>query len=134
MNARTTRRGFFRRLGAIASSAGLGGLVATLLSRAPAAKKTPPCRRCPSLRGCGLPDGVSAETIVEHLSTRYGITIAGGQDHVKEKVFRVSHMGYLDVLDMVTAVAAVEMTLKDLGCQVDLGAGVRAAQEILTSA
>ena len=43
-------------------------------------------------------------------------------------------MGYLDVLDMVTAVAAVEMTLKDLGCQVDLGAGVRAAQEILTSA
>jgi len=87
-----------------------------------------------SITAVCAPDGVSAETIVEHLSTRYGITIAGGQDHVKEKVFRVSHMGYLDVLDMVTAVAAVEMTLKDLGCQVDLGAGVRAAQEILTSA
>ena len=85
-----------------------------------------------SITAVCAPDGTSAQTIVGHLSTKYGITIAGGQDHIKEKVFRVSHMGYLDALDMVTAVAAVEMTLKDLGCQVDLGAGVRAAQEILT--
>jgi aspartate aminotransferase-like enzyme len=77
---------------------------------------------------------VNARRIVQKLSSKYGITIAGGQDHIKEKVFRVSHMGYLDALDMVTAVAAVEMTLKDLGHPVQLGAGVRAAEEIIVQA
>jgi aspartate aminotransferase-like enzyme len=85
-----------------------------------------------SITAVYAPEGTSAPAIVGHLSARYGITIAGGQDHIREKVFRVSHMGYLDGLDMVTAVAAVEMTLSDLGCPVALGAGVKAAQEILT--
>ncbi len=77
------------------------------------------------------PEGMDAGAIVKHLAAKYGITIAGGQDHAKGKIFRVSHMGYLDALDMVTAVAAVEMTLKELGQPVELGAGVRAAQEVL---
>jgi aspartate aminotransferase-like enzyme len=84
-----------------------------------------------SITAVCAPDGINAEDIVGHLSTRYGITIADGQDHVREKIFRVSHMGYLDGLDMVTAVAAVEVTLKELGSPVELGTGVRAAQEVL---
>jgi len=79
------------------------------------------------------PEGMDAGLIVKHLAAKYGITIAGGQDDAKGKIFRVSHMGYLDALDMITAVAAVEMTLKELGQPVQLGAGVRAAQEILVS-
>jgi aspartate aminotransferase-like enzyme len=79
------------------------------------------------------PEGMDAGLIVKHLASKYGITIAGGQDDAKGKIFRVSHMGYLDALDMITAVAAVEMTLKELGQPVELGAGVRAAQEILVS-
>ncbi|UCF88012.1 MAG: alanine--glyoxylate aminotransferase family protein [bacterium] len=80
------------------------------------------------------PEGMDAGLIVKHLASKYGITIAGGQDDAKGKIFRVSHMGYLDALDMITAVAAVEMTLKELGQPVELGAGVRAAQEILVQA
>ncbi|UCG38895.1 MAG: alanine--glyoxylate aminotransferase family protein [bacterium] len=80
------------------------------------------------------PEGIDSGAIVKHLAAKYGITIAGGQDHAKGKIFRVSHMGYLDALDMVPAVAAVEMTLKELGHPVDLGAGVRAAQEVLVGA
>jgi aspartate aminotransferase-like enzyme len=80
------------------------------------------------------PDGVDTGSIVKHLATKYGITIAGGQDDAKGKIFRVSHMGYLDALDMVTVVAAIEMTLKELGQPVELGAGVRAAQEVLVQA
>jgi len=79
------------------------------------------------------PEGMDAGLIVKHLAAKYGITIAGGQDDAKGKIFRVSHMGYLDALDMITAVAAVEMTLKELGQPVELGAGVRAAQEILVA-
>jgi len=79
------------------------------------------------------PEGMDAGLIVKHLASRYGITIAGGQDDAKGKIFRVSHMGYLDALDMVTVVAAIEMTLKELGQPVQLGAGVKAAQEVLVS-
>jgi aspartate aminotransferase-like enzyme len=77
------------------------------------------------------PEGMDAQAIVKHLRVKYGVTIAGGQDHAKGKIFRLSHMGYLDALDMVTAIAAVEMTLRDLGHKVELGAGVRRAEEIL---
>ena len=77
------------------------------------------------------PEGMDAQAIVKHLRVKYGVTIAGGQDHAKGKIFRLSHMGYLDALDMVTCVAAVEMTLRDLGHPVELGAGVRAAEEVL---
>jgi aspartate aminotransferase-like enzyme len=78
------------------------------------------------------PEGMDAGLIVKHMATKFGITMAGGQDHAKGKIFRVSHMGYLDALDMVTAVAAIEMTLNDLGHKVELGAGVKAAQEALS--
>ena len=77
------------------------------------------------------PEGMDAQAIVKNLREKYGVTIAGGQDHAKGKIFRLSHMGYLDALDMVTCVAAVEMTLRDLGHPVELGAGVRAAEEVL---
>ncbi|NOY86232.1 MAG: alanine--glyoxylate aminotransferase family protein [Deltaproteobacteria bacterium] len=77
------------------------------------------------------PEGMDAQAIVKNLSVKYGITVAGGQDNAKGKIFRLSHMGYLDGLDMVTAIAAVEMTLRDLGHKVELGAGVRRAEEIL---
>lgn len=77
------------------------------------------------------PEGMDAQAIVKNLRVKYGVTIAGGQDHAKGKIFRLSHMGYLDALDMVTAIAAVEMTLRDLGHDVELGAGVRRAEEIL---
>jgi aspartate aminotransferase-like enzyme len=84
-----------------------------------------------SITAVCAPAGINARDIVAKLSSRYGITIAAGQDHIRETVFRVSHMGYLDALDMVTAVAAVEMTLNDLGHPVQLGIGVKAAQEVI---
>ncbi len=80
------------------------------------------------------PEGIDTGAIVKHLAAKYGITIAGGQDDAKGKIFRVSHMGYLDALDMVTVVAAIEMTLKELDQPVELGVGVKAAQEVLVQA
>jgi aspartate aminotransferase-like enzyme len=77
------------------------------------------------------PEGMDAGLIIKHLAAKYGVTIAAGQDDAKGKIFRVSHMGYLDALDMITVVAAIEMTLKELGQPIELGAGVKAAQEVL---
>ncbi len=50
---------------------------------------------------------------------------------MKGKIFRIAHLGYAYEWDVVVAVSAVEMVLKRLGYDVDMGAGVRAAQQIL---
>jgi len=77
------------------------------------------------------PDGVDGQAIYKNLRVQYGITAAGGQDQLKGKVFRLSHMGYADRFDVITAVAATEMVLKGLGHSMKLGSGVGKAQEIL---
>jgi aspartate aminotransferase-like enzyme len=77
------------------------------------------------------PAGIDGQNIYKNLRVQYGITAAGGQDHLKGKIFRVSHMGYMDTFDVITALAAVEMVLKGLGHPVTLGRGVAKAQEIL---
>jgi aspartate aminotransferase-like enzyme len=77
------------------------------------------------------PEGVDGQAVYKNLREKYGITAAGGQDHLKGKIFRFSHMGYIDTFDVIQAVAATEMVLKGLGHPVRLGAGVGKAQELL---
>lgn len=79
------------------------------------------------------PEGVDGQAIYKNLRVQYGITAAGGQDHLKGKIFRVSHMGYMDRFDVIIALAAIEMTLKGLGHPVTLGSGVARAEELLMS-
>jgi aspartate aminotransferase-like enzyme len=77
------------------------------------------------------PDGLDGQAVYKNLREKYGITTAGGQDHLKGKIFRISHMGYCDLFDVITALAAVEMVLKEMGYPGELGRGVARAQEIL---
>ena len=77
------------------------------------------------------PEGVDGQAIYKNLRVQYGITAAGGQDHLKGKIFRISHMGYADRFDVIMALAATEMVLKGLGHPVTLGSGVGRAQELL---
>ena len=84
-----------------------------------------------ALTAVSAPDGVDGQAIYKNLRVQYGITAAGGQDHLKGKIFRLSHMGYADRFDVITAMAATEMVLKGLGYTVKLGSGVAKAQELL---
>lgn len=84
-----------------------------------------------SVTAIRAPEGYDGQEIYKNLRLKYGVTAAGGQDHLKGKVFRISNMGYLDTFDTVIAVAAVEMVLKGMGHPLKLGAGVGIAQEIL---
>ena len=77
------------------------------------------------------PEGYDGQAIYKDLRVKYGVTAAGGQDHLKGKVFRLAHMGYTDVFDVIVGIAAVEMVLKGLGHPLKLGTGVGIAQEIL---
>ena len=78
-----------------------------------------------------VPEGIDGTAIPRMLREDYGITIAGGQSQLKGKIFRIAHLGYTFEWDVMVAVAATEMVLRRLGYDVELGTGVRAAQQTL---
>jgi serine---pyruvate transaminase len=75
------------------------------------------------------PDGIDATELVRSLRDRFGITIANGQAALKGKIFRIGHIGYFDVFDITTALAAVELVLADLGAEIERGVAVTRALE-----
>ena len=79
------------------------------------------------------PDGIDAEQLRKAVKERYDILLAGGQDHLKGKVFRIGHLGYVCDRDVLTAVSAIEATLQSLGLHSgNMGAGVAAAAAALS--
>ncbi len=78
-----------------------------------------------------MPEGVKEGALRNRLSERFGIATVGGQDRLKGKIIRIGHMGYTDEIDVVGTLAALEMTLVELGFDVEPGRGVTAAQQVL---
>ena len=74
---------------------------------------------------------ISAGDLSKMLKQEMGVSFAGGQGKLKGKLLRLGHMGYCTELDVVMAVAALEMALFKMGAPVELGAGVKAAQQAL---
>jgi serine---pyruvate transaminase len=81
-----------------------------------------------------LPDSIDGAKVPKLMRDRFGITIAGGQGHLKGKIARVAHCGYFGAFDIVVTVAGLEMTLRELGYELELGAGVAAAQRVFVEA
>lgn len=75
------------------------------------------------------PEGIGGGDIVRHMNRVHGVIIAGGQDRLKGKIFRIGHVGYYDFFDMAVALSALEMTLKELGFDLELGSGLAAAEK-----
>ncbi len=75
-----------------------------------------------------MPAGVDPEQIRSGMKKEFGIALAGGQDHLKGKIFRVGHLGFVCDRDILTTVAALEATLTRLGYDnFTPGSGVAAA-------
>lgn len=90
----------------------------------------PPEGRGSAVTPAWVPEGVDGKALVKTMSDKYGITIAGGQDHLKGKIFRIGHLGYFDRFDIVTTLAGLEMTLMELGYSFEMGASLKAAEEV----
>ena len=73
------------------------------------------------------PEGIDADELLAHLRDRHGVTLAPGQAHLKGKIFRIGHIGWFDVFDIASALAATELSLTELGADVERGAAVSAA-------
>ncbi|HEY6781547.1 MAG TPA: aminotransferase class V-fold PLP-dependent enzyme, partial [Thermoleophilaceae bacterium] len=81
-----------------------------------------------------LPESIDGAQVPKLMRDRYGVTIAGGQGQLKGKIARMAHCGYFGAFDIVITLAALELTLRDLGLEVELGSGVAAAQRVFAEA
>jgi serine---pyruvate transaminase len=75
------------------------------------------------------PDGVDSTAVVKGLRDRFGMTIANGQGELKGKIFRIGHIGWFDIFDITSALAAVELVLTDAGAEIERGVAVTRALE-----
>ncbi len=76
-----------------------------------------------------IPEGVTDAEFRGTTRDKYGVELAGGQDHLKGNVFRIGHMGCISYKELVQTFAAIGMTLKGLGAIDDAGAGVASITE-----
>jgi aspartate aminotransferase-like enzyme len=74
---------------------------------------------------------VDGQKVVAELRKK-GIWIAGGQAQAKGKIFRIAHMGFIDTVDLLGTIGGLEEVLNQLGYKVAPGAGLKAAQEVLS--
>ncbi|MBF0532316.1 MAG: alanine--glyoxylate aminotransferase family protein [Candidatus Omnitrophica bacterium] len=86
-----------------------------------------------ALSALRVPAGVDGEKLVKIMRDTYGVTMAGGQDELKGKVVRIAHMGAIDEFDLLAGIGCLEKVLKQLGHKFAMGAGVKAAQEVLNA-
>jgi aspartate aminotransferase-like enzyme len=73
---------------------------------------------------------VDTKELTKLMRDKYGVTMAGGQDAYKGKIFRIAHLGYMGKFDTIIGLSALEMAFNELGYKVELGCAVRAAEEV----
>jgi aspartate aminotransferase-like enzyme len=108
------------RILAAATRAGVGALGLELFAARPADGMT----------AVRMPADIDGDAFLKRLDNRFGVKLAGGQLQLKGKIFRIAHFGMIDELDIIAALAAIEMTLCELSRPVKLGAAVAAASEV----
>lgn len=102
-----------------ATRAGLNAIGLEIFAKRPANAMT----------GVVAPGG-DAEKITSRLKQKYGLQVAGGQGELKGKIFRISHMGYIDHFDTLGVLSGLELTLLELGHKVELGRSLVEFQKI----
>ena len=78
-----------------------------------------------------MPEGFDSDAYVAHAHRHLELPIGIGVGKSKGKVFRIGHLGSLNEMELLGALAGVEMTLKSFGVEVPVGAGVTAAESYL---
>ena len=77
------------------------------------------------------PEGIDGRKLRSLLRTKFGVVLAGGQGAVQNAISRIGHLGYVDAIDALVAVSALEMGLKMMGYPVELGKAVKEAEEFI---
>ena len=91
--------------------------------------------------GCGSPaitavqpEDIDAESIRKSIKNDFDILLAGGQDHLKGKIFRIGHLGFVNDRDIISVISALESTLNKMGkLKAPLGQGLAKSISVLNS-
>lgn len=76
-----------------------------------------------------VPEGKNAAEVIDVAFRRYNLSLGAGLARLAGKLFRIGHMGDLNELMLLGAIAGAEMAMRDVGIQVTPGSGVAAAAE-----
>ncbi len=85
----------------------------------------------PAVTAIFPPEGIDGEAVRQAMRDDFNVEVAPGQSELKGKIFRIGHLGYVESLDIIGAIAAVEVLFKRMGAKLPFGAGVKAAMELL---
>lgn len=77
------------------------------------------------------PKEIGANRIRKYMLEEFNIILAGGQQSLDDVIFRLGHLGYVRELDIISVLAALELTLVKFKFELNLGAGIKKAQEML---
>jgi len=80
-----------------------------------------------------VPEGVNAAHVIDVAFRRYNLSLGAGLSKVAGKVFRIGHLGDLNELMVLGALAGSEMAMLDVGVKIAPGSGVAAAQKYFRS-
>ena len=75
-----------------------------------------------------VPEGTDGAALIAHAFKRYNLSLGAGLSKVAGKLFRIGHLGDLNELMLLGAIAGAEMTMLDIGMKVEPGSGIAAAQ------
>jgi len=84
-----------------------------------------------AVTGVLTPAGMDSDGLIKLLKAEFGVTFAGGQEHLKGKIFRCAHMGGIDKEHTIESIKALEQALVKLGHKFKAGSGIEAAKRIL---
>lgn len=76
------------------------------------------------------PTDINVPAFRKLLKNEFNLIVAGGQQHLSDKIFRIGHMGYCSPADVLQTISMIEIGLQKIGQNIPLGAGTAAAQEV----
>lgn len=79
------------------------------------------------------PREIGGNKIRKYILEEFNIVLAGGQQTLDNVIFRIGHLGYVRELDLLSVLAALEITLVKCGYNLELGRGIKMAEQILSS-
>lgn len=77
-----------------------------------------------------VPEGLTDDDVRGEMKRRFNILMAGGQNQLKGKIFRIGHMGNVGYLELMSVLSALELVLRKADHELEPGNGIKAAQEV----
>jgi aspartate aminotransferase-like enzyme len=77
-----------------------------------------------------VPQGIDGKLLTKTMRVKYGVTVAGGQGKLTGLIFRIGHLGYVGIFDVLIAVSALEYALKEQKWNFELGTGITEVEKV----